>query len=218
MLDAEPNTSRTIRVLIVSDVRLFRDGLALVLGRESDEIASIGQASDVATAAAAVRETEPDVVLLDGAMADAAWAVAELTAADRDARVVVLSVRENELEVIEYAEAGVAGYVTRDADAAVLCQTIEAVDRGETLCSPQLAALLLRRVASLASERAGAHVHAHLTVRELEVVALIDRGLSNKEIAQALGIEVATVKNHVHNILDKLGVHRRAEAAAALRE
>jgi DNA-binding NarL/FixJ family response regulator len=85
------------------------------------------------------------------------------------------------------------------------------------VCSPRLAATLLRRVAVLAADRAQPRVEARLTARELEIVELIDEGLSNKEIASRLCIEVPTVKNHVHNILEKLDVRGRAEAAARVR-
>lgn len=204
-------------MLIVSEVRLYADGLALILGREGGRVRPIGHAADIAEAVEAVREQRPDVVLLDGAGADGARVVAAIMASDPGARVVVHAAVERDSEVIAYAEAGVSGYVPRSADAATLVETIEAVDRGDTLCSPHLAAVLLRRVALLATERSRGHVRSSLTLRELEVVGLIERGLSNKEIALSLGIEVATVKNHVHNILDKLGVRRRSDAVAALR-
>jgi len=89
--------------------------------------------------------------------------------------------------------------------------------RGEAVCSPRVAGALLRRIAALATDGRSDRVPAHLTKREREIMGLIDEGLSNKEIAKRLRIEVATVKNHVHNILEKLQVHRRGEAAARVR-
>jgi two-component system nitrate/nitrite response regulator NarL len=98
---------------------------------------------------------------------------------------------------------------------------VEAVIRDETICTPRVAATLLRHVATLAADRgldaSTGRPESSLTRRELEVVRLIDRGMSNKQIAVALQIEVATVKNHVHNLLEKLAVQRRGEAAACLR-
>src|SRR5439155_827652 len=105
----------------------------------------------------------------------------------------------------------------REASIDDLVTVIESVARGEAICSPRVAAGLLRRVAALAAGHGGDLPRAQLTNREREIVRLIDNGLSNKEIARALGIEVATVKNHVHNILEKLQVHRRGEAAARVR-
>src|SRR4029079_10643624 len=95
-------------------------------------------------------------------------------------------------------------------------QVIERAVRGETLCSPRLAGELVRKLASLARDRVVEPARGQLTRREREVVALIEEDCSNKEIAVRLGIEVATVKNHVHNLLDKLGVSRRAEITRVL--
>jgi DNA-binding NarL/FixJ family response regulator len=134
-----------------------------------------------------------------------------------DACVIALSVEETDEELIACAEAGVAGFVRRDAAFDELTTTISSVVRGELPCSPQTAAILLRRIAQLAAERRRVTVTARLTPREREIVRLIDDGLSNKEIAGRLHIELATVKNHVHNILEKLQVHGRLEAAAHLR-
>jgi len=107
--------------------------------------------------------------------------------------------------------------VPRDGTLADLRAVIESVARGEVVCSPRIAASLLRRIADLAAEREPPPPELRLTSREIEIVELIDQGLSNKEIAQRLSIALPTVKNHVHSILDKLHVHRRAEAAARLR-
>jgi two-component system, NarL family, nitrate/nitrite response regulator NarL len=127
--------------------------------------------------------------------------------------VVALGVSEDPDEVLECAEAGVAGYVSRRATVEDLVKTIEGVERGELCCSPRMAAEMFHRVAALAAGQAAARLFP-LTVREQAIVQLISRGLSNKEIAHALSIEVATVKTHVHHILEKLGVPRRAAVAA----
>jgi two-component system nitrate/nitrite response regulator NarL len=205
-----------IRALVVSDIRLYREGLAAAL-------AAGGRCDVVATAPngfAALEATEahrPDVVLLDLALVDSGNAVAHLAAVDPPVKVVALGVREVPSEVIALAEAGVAGYVTRDATLDELVQVVESVARGEMVCSPRIAALLLQRVAAARGRGARRDLDARLTPRENEIVVLIDEGLSNKQIAHRLSIEVATVKNHVHNILDKLGVEGRAAAAAHVR-
>jgi DNA-binding NarL/FixJ family response regulator len=158
-------------------------------------------------------EVTPDVVLIDLAMPDAIVAVRAL---GRSFNVVALGVPEVERTVIAAAEAGVAGYVTREASLDDVVAALESVVHGEMICSPRIAATLLRRVTALASlTRPGPA--ARLTSRELEILELIELGLSNKEIAARLFIQLATVKNHVHNILEKLQVDGRAEAAAYLR-
>jgi DNA-binding NarL/FixJ family response regulator len=123
-------------------------------------------------------------------------------------------VPETEHDVIPCAEAGVAACLPRETTLADLSATIERVAAGESNASPRVAAMLLRRIATLAERNSP---EANLTAREEEILVLIDDGLSNKQIARRLSIELPTVKNHVHNILEKLHVHRRYEAAARMR-
>ncbi|MBI4277602.1 MAG: response regulator transcription factor [Armatimonadetes bacterium] len=205
-----------MRVLIVDDIRLYREGLAQTLGREAD-ITAIGAVADLREALAAVPEFRPDVLLLHMALPESLAALRALIGAAPHVKVVTLGVTESEDEVIACAEAGAAGYVLREATLEDLVAAIRSVTRGETICSPRIAATLLRRVATLAAERRSWATRAELTPREREILELIDQGLSNKEIARRLFIEVRTVKNHVHHILEKLSVHRRGEAAARLR-
>jgi DNA-binding NarL/FixJ family response regulator len=108
------------------------------------------------------------------------------------------------------------GYVPRDASADELVRTVRSVARGELPCSPRIAAMLFRELATM-DAAVPAPALASLTYREREVVALVDRGLSNKEIAAELGIELPTVKNHVHRVLEKLDVRGRSAAAARMR-
>jgi len=157
------------------------------------------------------------VVLLDTAIPDNVWIVRALVAAVPGPKVVALAVPEVEREVLACAEAGVAGYVTREGSVEDLVAAVESVARGEMVISPRMAATLLQRVATLALEQSPAAIEARLTTREVEILDLIDQGLSNKEIARRLTIELSTVKNHVHNILEKLNVTRRGEAAARAR-
>jgi two-component system nitrate/nitrite response regulator NarL len=204
------------RVLIVAEIRLYREGLAEMLQQEPG-IGVVGVAAGADEAVRALRAECPDVVLLDMAIQDNAWLIRALIAAVPGTRVVALAVPEIEREVLACAEAGVAGYVTRDGSIEDVVAAVESAARGELLCSPRIAATLFQRVATLALERAGETIESRLTNRELEILDLIDQGLSNKEIARRLTIELSTVKNHVHNILDKLKVNRRAEAAALAR-
>lgn len=206
------------RVLVVAGLRFYREGLVSALAADS-RFTVAGTAADVREAAASFEFLDPDVVLLDLASADAPALVRILLDEAPSARIVALGVTEAEQDVLPLAEAGVAGYVTRDSSVADLLDAVESVAAGETICSPKVAASLLRRVTNLARDqlaRAPGGERA-LTSREREILALIDDGLSNKEIATRLRIELPTVKNHVHNILDKLQVRRRSEAAALAR-
>jgi two-component system, NarL family, nitrate/nitrite response regulator NarL len=202
------------RVLVVADTRLFRDGLADTLRRSRVEVAGAAAAGEEALDC--VRSLRPDVVLLDMARLGSADTLRALTAVVPTVKVVAVAIPETERHVIACAEAGIAGYVPHDGSISDLMATLDAVALGETLCSPRMAASLFRRVASLAAEREP-ETDARLTAREREIVELIADGLSNKQIAERLYVEVATVKNHVHNILKKLNVRRRGEAAARLR-
>lgn len=205
-----------IRVLIVAHIRLYREGLAQVLQREP-ALSVVGMAASRGEAVIAVATLTPDVLLLDLAMAESCDLVRYLQQVGSTVKVVAIGLIEAEGEVLSCAEVGVAGYVPREGSIENLVAAVESVGRGELLCSPQVAGTLLRRLAALARERGPAPEGPKLTLREGEIVGLIDRGCSNKDIARQLCIEVATVKNHVHNILEKLSVRRRGEAAAKVR-
>jgi DNA-binding NarL/FixJ family response regulator len=204
-----------VRVAIVADIRLYREGLEQALERDG-RIMVVASAASVAEAPHCLADAGADVILLDLATPHALENVRTL-ASLVGGKVVALGVSEVEEGVIACAEAGVSGYIVRDASLDQLIACLEAVARGELSCSPLVAGALLRRVGALAAGRAPIAAQAPLTSREREVVALIDQGLSNKEIARQLTIEVATVKNHIHNALEKLGAKRRSEAAAMLR-
>ncbi|PYP11971.1 MAG: DNA-binding response regulator [Gemmatimonadetes bacterium] len=206
-----------ITVLIVSDIRLYRDGLAEVVARQAG-FQLAGTAADGEAALACLRSRHPDMVLVDMAMAGSPSVVRAIRELTPDVKVVALSVAETEGDVCACAEAGVTGYVARDASLSDLITTLESAERGEALCSPRMAGSLLRRLAELASAQPLGASSTHLTPRELEILRVLAEGLANKDIARRLGIEVATVKNHVHNILEKLQVHRRGEAAAWARQ
>lgn len=203
-----------IRLCVVADIGIYREGLAEALGRRQG-LAVVGTAATAAEAVVRARELSPDVVLLHLAGEDGVGAVRALVAAAATARVVALAVPEAERHVIAYAEAGAAGYVTLEDSLDELVVVIESVVRGEMPCSPRVAASLLRRLSVLGARPAGpTSPDAHLTAREIQILALLQRGLSNKQIARQLVIELSTVKNHVHRILQKLQVSDRAEAAA----
>jgi len=204
-------------VLIVCGIRLFREGLAELLGgRESLQV--VGAASDFDQALRFAHELAPEVILLDQALPKSL----ELSLALRDsqphARVIALGILDGAESTILYVEAGVAGYVPRDGTLDDVVGAIEGAVRGELHCSPWLAGTIARRLAwqATAGRDATYPERVTLTAREAEIIPLLTQGRSNKEIAATLGIEVTTVKNHVHNVLEKLQVHRRAEIAARM--
>lgn len=203
---------RSLRVLVVAEVRLYREGLSDVLGREPS-VDVVGAAMDAASALARATEVAPDVVVLDMSISRAMGIVRDLTAQARPPRIVALGVHDLNDDVAVYAAAGVSGFVACDASLEELMRTIGAVARGESACSATIIDKLLRRAAVTAR---GDVRELPLTMREREVLVLVGQGLSNKEIAGRLSIELSTVKNHVHNLLDKLQVRRRAEAVARL--
>jgi two-component system, NarL family, nitrate/nitrite response regulator NarL len=202
-----------IRVLVVGGVRLYREGIAQMLSGQ-DGLTVVGVWSDPGDIADGGVGPSPDVVLVDLTTPEGQGAIHEVRRLVPDVPIVALGVTDMEGDVLACAEAGLAGYVTREQSVEDLVAVVESAARGELRCSPRIAASLFRRLSALAGEPSA--VRERLTVREREVLRLIGQDLSNKEIARRLGIEVATVKNHVHNLLEKLNVHRRAEAARLL--
>jgi DNA-binding NarL/FixJ family response regulator len=204
------------RLLILAEVGLFREAVAQSLGRD-ERIEVVGVAAGLEETIGSIQNDETDIVLVDTLMPGGADAVRALVAAAPQVKVVALAVPEDGRNVIAFAEAGASGYVLRDGSMEDLVAVIESVSRGEMLCSPGIAATLARRVADLARERRLEPIEGRLTARELDVLRLIEEGFSNKQIATALSIELPTVKNHVHSVLQKLKVDRRTQAAARAR-
>jgi two-component system, NarL family, nitrate/nitrite response regulator NarL len=207
--------ARPIGVVVVADVRLYREGLSATLA-VAGALEVHGTASSRDEALELVAETRPDVVVIDVTAREGLEIARALHRGPGAARLVAFAIEDQEQDVLACAEAGIAGYVPHDAGTADLVAAIIEVMRDQFAVSPEIAALLFRSLAGPRPEAPAAD-RPRLTRRELEIVGLIDGGLSNKEIALQLVIEVATVKNHVHNILDKLQVTSRAAAAASMR-
>jgi DNA-binding NarL/FixJ family response regulator len=203
-------------VLIIAGIRLYCEGLADVLGRLT-HLEVVGVAVDPVQGLRRALDLQPDVVLVDSNMPQAIAMVVAILAAASAAKVIALAVSEEDPEVLAFAEAGVSGYVAHDAAVGGLVAAIERTTRGEVPCPPRLAAVLLRHIRVLAAQRPPTPPRPALTPRERDVVGLIDLGLSNKQIARHLCLQVPTVKNHVHRILDKLQLDRRADVAAWVR-
>jgi two-component system nitrate/nitrite response regulator NarL len=217
--DDEASSPRTahsrVGVLIVTDVRLYRDELAGIL-RRHQTIRVLGTACDVDEALGWARSHSPEVIIVDMVMRNGTPTVRALAEGIPQAGVLALAVPESENEVISCVEAGAAGCVPREAPLEEVISAVESIARGEAPCSPRMTVALFKRVRDLAAGRSGA-LDARLTRREREILDLVGQGLSNKQIAATLTIQPATVKNHVHRILEKLKVTRRGEAAAAFR-
>ncbi|MDQ3821907.1 MAG: response regulator transcription factor [Actinomycetota bacterium] len=178
-----------------------------------DRLHVVGSAATLADAASELRRLSPDVAILDASAPDEIE-LASL-APEPGLKLVVVGVRER--DAIAWMEAGVAGYAPREATLEDVAAAVSRVARGELVTSPEVAADLLRRLRELSSGVVDREAEGRLTRREAEVLDLMAEGLPNKSIAARLSIQEQTVKNHVHNILLKLGVSRRTEAIARTR-
>jgi two-component system nitrate/nitrite response regulator NarL len=205
-------SARRTRVLVVVPVRLYREGLNAVL-RAEPRIDLVGSVASAGEATATIARADPDVVLLDMAVPGASSFATRIARNGGRPHVVALGMDETEDGVITSAEAGVEAFVDANAGMADMTTIVEAAARGVLVCSSRVALILRRRVASMGQQAVVGDGEDFLTARERDVASLIDAGLSNREIAERLKIEVSTVKNHVHNIFDKLKVNRRSEVA-----
>lgn len=205
-----------IRVLVVVDIPFYREGLQELLARSGD-IEVVGAVSGAEDAVSAARDSIPHVVLLDIGASEVNVMLDRLLRLPNSPKIVALAVTETPQDITWWAEAGVAGYVPRTASSGELIRALKDVVRDEVRCPPQIAAKLIRRLAALAaSAQPTPTALSVLTGREQEVLALLADGLQNKVIAARLRIQPATAKNHVHNILHKLDLHGRVEAASVL--
>lgn len=206
-----------LKAYIVSDVLLYREGLSSHL-RKDKRLDFIGAGPPTEATLLALETLSPDAVIVDLAMRDGITFAEQIRDRVRRAKTVAFAVSDLDKCVVACAKAGICGYVPKDGTAEDIVLTVLHAVRGELHCTPKFAAMLLTQLAALAPEtrvdKAGA---PKLTPRQQEILDQISRGLSNKEIARLLGISAATVKNHVHHVLEKLSVHRRTQALAILR-
>ncbi len=217
-----------IRVLIVHETRLICDLKATVLGYESD-LEVIGCVAAADEALAILKKSACDIALVSVTLPDdGAFALTRSVVKTGNAvKVLITGLTESKAVILRCIEEGVAGYVNTDESLTDLVRKIRCVSQGEFLVSPSVAAALISRISELkklVTELNGFkdmnpnHLYAELTERECEVLDLIEQGRSNQEIASSLCIELGTVKNHVHNILDKLDVRTRKHAAIIARQ
>jgi two-component system, NarL family, response regulator LiaR len=206
-----------IRVLVADDHAVVREGLRAFLALQ-DDVEVVGEAADGEEAVAAVASLQPDVALVDLVMpgVDGLEAIKRIRASNAPTRVIVLTSFADEDKMLPAVRAGAVGYLLKDVDPQALVAAIRTVHDGETLLHPAVVRELVREVAGDGREPPPENP---LTHREREVLALIARGRANKAIAFELGVAEKTVKTHVSNILAKLGVSDRTQAALlAVRE
>jgi DNA-binding NarL/FixJ family response regulator len=208
-----------IRVLLVDDQPLLRTGFRMILDGEPD-ITVVGECSDGEAAVADSRALQPDVVVMDIRMPrlDGVQATRAITGEARDStpRVLVLTTFDLDEYIVEALRAGASGFLLKDAPADDLVAAIRTVARGDAVVAPSVTRRLLDMFAQhvpSADRRHESGVLELLTEREREVLTLVARGLSNAEIAAELVVSETTVKTHVGNVLTKLGVRDRVQAA-----
>jgi DNA-binding NarL/FixJ family response regulator len=216
----EAQGSEPVRVLVVDDQELFRRGLIMLLGSDSD-IEVVGEASDGITATELAVRTAPDVILLDVRMPrrTGVEACRGIKEAVPSAKIIMLTVSDEEADLYESVKNGASGYLLKDSSIEEVAQAVRVVNEGQSLISPSMAVKLIDEFKQMSKPEREQGPALKLTERELEVLRLVAKGLNNREVAKELFISENTVKNHVRNILEKLQLHSRMEAVMyAMRE
>ena len=208
-------SSVPIKIFIADDNCLLLEGLVSMFG-EQEDFEVIGTAPGGDKALEQIEKLRPEVALIDIGMPDkdGLEVTQILHKKCPEVKVIILGLVDLTDEIMACIEAGATGYVLKESPFDYLVETIQSVHRNEAFCSPRVAASLFSRITELTIEsRKQIPVNSiKLTARELEILNLISESLSNKEIARRLFIQTQTVKNHIHNILDKLQLHNRFEA------
>ncbi|MDR6636242.1 DNA-binding NarL/FixJ family response regulator [Phyllobacterium sp. 1468] len=215
----------SIRIVVIDDHPFFRQGVMVSLS-EQDGFMVVGEGSSAGDAVRLVSELRPDVALLDLSMPGGGLnALLSILETSPDLKVVILTVSENDEDVLQALHSGAHGYVLKGVRAAALCEIIQNVIAGERYVSPALAARILTEMRSSSAE-VGLNqtdsdnldaIHS-LTPREEQILGLVSNGKSNKEVAREIGLQEKTIKHHMTSILQKLQVRNRTEAALLLRE
>lgn len=204
------NAARTARVLVVDDQTLFRMGLTSLLS-EDERVDVVGQAVDGADALKQAVKLKPDVVLMDIKMpnVDGIEATRQILEAVPGTRVLILTTFETDSQVIQALKAGASGYVLKDSSAAAIVSSIVAVMAGERVMASAVANRVLEMLTGTTTPK---EFYDGLTNREIEILKLLANGMANKQIAYRLKISEKTVRNHVSNTYEKLGIYDRSQA------
>ena len=210
------------RILLVDDHSLFRQGLARLIDDQA-ELTVVGQAADGLEAVKLARDLDPDLIVMDINMpiSDGLEATRLIRQFAPDTKILMLTVRDEDLMLFEAIKAGANGYLLKNADADTFLDGINLILAGDAVLPPKLASRLLTEFALLANQPAVPAAPKEdfgLTNRELEVLNLITEGKTDKEIASALDLSVYTIKSHVRSILSKLHAVNRWQAASTARE
>ena len=202
--------ARAARVLIVDDQTLFRTGLASLLS-EDERVEVVGQAIDGSEAVKQAIKFKPDVVLMDLKMpnVDGIEATRQILEAVPGAKVLILTTFETDSQVIQALKAGASGYVLKDSSAAAIVSSIVAVMSGERVMASAVANRVLEMLTGTTTPK---EFYDGLTNREIEILKLLANGMANKQIAYRLKISEKTVRNHVSNTYEKLGIYDRSQA------
>jgi DNA-binding NarL/FixJ family response regulator len=216
---ALPTSSTRIRIVIADDHPIVRDGLRKLLNLEED-LEIVGEASDGREVLDQVRQLEPDILLLDLRMPnmDGLTALQNLQHTEKKTRVIVLTASEDKNEFVQAMKLGCSGIVLKQTAPDLIVKSIRKVNAGEIWLDSHTTAAVMRQFASPGAEFTGPPAskpreRSPLSAREREIVALVAQGYRNKEMAEKMFISEQTVKNHLHNIFDKLGVSDRLELA-----
>lgn len=207
---------QTPRIAVVVWARHYRDSLLGIL-RDREDFAVEEIAPGDEDHVVRLIESPPDVVLLDLPPTELGILVRRLHAAHPSLKLIALNREETESELLPLFEAGLTGFVPAEATGTGIVESVGAALRGEFHCPPRIATALVRRLSQSTLPGRVPAGETSLTMREHQILSLAEQGLTNKAIAERLGISPATVKNHMHNVLGKLSAHRRTEAIARLR-
>jgi DNA-binding NarL/FixJ family response regulator len=205
-----------MNILVLTAVRLFGDGLGTCLSSRR-ELSVVAVVNDLTSLRDHLSKTKADVVLVDVTQGINLFDMRSIAAQWPEVSFVALGLHEQKQDVIRCGRAGFAGYVSRDASIDALCESVNEIVTGRLSCPPEISGGLLRALFR-ANEGVEPDLDLALTRRESEVLELIGHGLSNKEIGNQLCLSVATVKHHVHHVLEKLKLPRRAQAMRKVRD
>jgi len=210
---ARPKKTDKITILLADDHPLFRQSIRSVLDEERD-FQIVGEVGDGEEAVRLANELQPDVVLMDITMPklDGLEATRRIKASHPDMAVLVLTIHSDDQHIIGILEAGAAGYLTKSVFGEEVVQSVRGVVAGEMVLSPSIGQRLLKQAARYPTKSVPLEAGERLSARELEIIKLAARGMSNKSIAADLGLTVRTVKGHLANVFSKLNVGSRTEA------